>query len=549
MRDALDELCERVFEQGGIDSKDDRGEVDVASIAMVDWDSHPLDLLLPRDGSHSWNARNGEFSARIGSQTEAVQTESSLDHRRRTQLAAANRLRSAAPFWFPSPAQDPITQLRTTNLQVLLVWHANRSITDFWGPAGRKRSYYDVAASDYCVAASKLGPRIRSASSSDEVAAVTVLLQSTRRFLPNWLATSAAPGIRIDSNGQIRSELTVLSNQPADFAAPSGTASVTVRGERNSIELAQVMPSDAVVLPTIGGHYTMTLPNSIADDEDQLVAQAMFRGHEYGRPLKLAKIGGYKVRVTPNHKSNSTVTVSDGSNGASIAIILDGSASMGDALESKTKLAVAKSGLNQLLSQIAARGDTQVSLRVFGHRVGWSTTTPVQRMERPGIGALAEGVLPSRDVEALFRLNSFGPQEMRQLQSRVAVVQPWGQSPLYLAVKQSLEEFDSQDNSKRHLIVITDGENYQFAPPSDTDFEPTTARDVLELSRLSDVPIHILGLGVDEAKEPAVVAEFEQLGKESGGGFQALTSATDLTSTLEQLLLRPNYELRSIDRS
>lgn len=548
LRSARDELAKRVFDLGGTDF--DAEATDGTSPSKAVWATHPLDLLLPADDTRPWNARSAAFSARVASQTEDAETQTALADRRRNQLNLANRLRVAAPIWFPAPTADPIAKLRTTNLQELLVWHANRSIKDFWGPAGRSRPFYDVAASDYCVAASKLQSLgIVAGPICDEIAQVTSLLQSTRRFLPNWLATSAAPGIRIDTNGRIRSELTVLSNQPADFAAPSGTASVTVRDEETSIELAQVMPSDAVVLPTIGGHYTMTLPNSIADDGERLVAQAMFRGHEYGRPLRLAQLGGYKVRVAPDLATSSTVTVSDGSEGASIAIILDGSASMGDALESKTKLALAKAGLNQLLTQIAARGDTRVSLRVFGHRVGWSTTAPLQRLQRPGVGGLGEDVLPSRDVEALLPLKSFGVQEMRQLQSRVAEVKPWGQSPLYLAVTQALEEFGSSDNSKRHLIVITDGENYQFAPPSDANFQPTTADDVLRLSRATDVPIHILGLGVDEAREPAAVQEFEQLGRDSGGGFQTLTSETDLNSTLERLLLRPHYQVKSMDRA
>ena len=548
LRVTHDDLAKRLFEQGGNDPSTLAMENDAGVVKNVaTWSRHPLDVMLPHDGEQPWTERLNHFVDDIQSKLTTADSGSSIQSKYETQVVQANRLRAAAPIWFPRRESDAIAQLRTSNLQLLLMWHANRAIEDFWGPAGRGEPFYDVAASDYCEAASALG---RSETPEEEVSNALALLDSTRTFLPNWLATSTGPGIRIDANDQIRSELTVLSNTPTGFSAPTGTAAVTVRGEEASLQLARVEPSDAVTLPTIGGHYTMTLPRSVAEFGDQLVAQAMFRGHEYGRPLKLAKLGGQRVHVVANEPPSSTLTVSDQWDGASIGFVLDGSASMGEELEEgKTKLDVAKSALSKLLRQIALRGNTRVGVRVFGHRVGWSTTQPVQALRRPGIGELSEDVMPSRDVEALLQLRPFGIPQMRQLEAQVANVKPWGQSPLYLAMDQALAEFgEAHAKTKRHLIVITDGENYQFSLPSDSNFRPTAAQDVIGRADEVGVPIHILGLGVDRAQEPHATSEFEQLGRDSGGGFETLSSATDLAGTLERLLLSPSYSLQSIDK-
>ncbi|MEO1527932.1 MAG: VWA domain-containing protein [Planctomycetota bacterium] len=544
LQDAKADLIKRLFETGGqtLDSNDTVWE------QIAGWKQHPLDLVLPGK-DEPWTERVTRLVDAASRRLEECRTATSIGQRRELSVSLANELRCVAPMSLAQLSIDPFSEFRTNDLQSLLTWHANRSVGDFWGPAGRRRAFYDDAATGYCQAAAKLsdvsGGKRRA---DDEVVQLFELIDSTRQFLPNWLATSAGPGIRIDADQNIRSELTVLSNAPVDFAAPSGTASVTVRKADSAIEIAQVEPSDAVILPTIGGHYTMLLPDSVANGEDQLVAQAMFRGHEYGRPLRLAKLAGYQVEVTDEQAQSSVVAVTDGVGDAAIGFVIDGSASMGEELaEGKTKLAIAKAALNELLGQVAKRGDTRVSVHAFGHRAGWSTTQPVQVLRRPGLGAADQSVLPSRDVEAILQLSSFGPIQRRQLESRISSVKPWGQSPLYFAMEESLGQFDSQSaGSKRHLIVITDGENYQFSPPSENAFQPTTAQAVLARSQEVGVPIHILGFGVDHVREPAAVAEFEQLGNDSGGGFQTLHSATDLSETLEQLLLNPNYRVRSL---
>jgi hypothetical protein len=305
-------------------------------------------------------------------------------------------------------------------------------------------------------------------------------------------------------------------------------------------------------LPTAGADVTATLPAGIARGGADLTAQTMFRGHEYGAALNIEPLGGIVVDVRPFQYQQSEVTLSSPYNKLSVVFILDCSHSMKELLTSgseessgASRLDVAKLALQEILFNIGLRRNVRAGIQFFGHRLGWSTDAPVRPLAQPDFpGVIDARLTPSQDVESVLPLSPLDLDTVKQAIPRINAVQPWGQSPLYLSLAQALSEFSDEDvDADRHVIVITDGANYQYIPATESGVQATTGDDVLGVWAQNPVPVHILGLGMDRTDDQGVIAEFERLCVDTGGGFQSLTGSTDLKAALSQLLDPGAYRL------
>ncbi|QEG01471.1 hypothetical protein Mal15_55470 [Stieleria maiorica] len=564
LRTAMNELTTRVHANLEPPSDDDQADSipssELAYSARLEsWQRHPLDLLLGETTGGAGDAANTPIASFLDSverQMQGMGVETTLSGQRNRCATEARRTRAAASIWFPRPADDPIALLRDIDIKALLMWHAERSLADFWGPAGGERPFYDLAATDYLASVAELDRQgIDSASGGErlvELAEARSQLEASRQFLPGWLSTTSARTIQLDPQDDIRSLLVIRSEPENAFAPPQGTAVVSVRSESQRIDFESIQPSDAVTLPTSNAHYQVVLPAEVSGAGLALKAQAVFRGHEYGSPLNLEQLGGVKIDVHPHRYQKSEVTLNGPWDELSVVFVLDCSASMAESLEANagevaSRMEIAKSALQEMLFDLGLRRNIRVGVRAFGHRLGWSVDEPVRPLTRPDFGGLIDPALtPERDVEAMLGLSDFDLAAAQSLVPEIGGLKPWGQSPLYLSVMQAIQEFSADDaTADRHVIAITDGANYQFIPPSATNSSLTTDNDVRQAWMQTPVPVHILGLGMDRSQQQDAVQEFDRLSRDTGGRFQALASSTDLKQALRNLLAPGMYRLRS----
>ena len=294
----------------------------------------------------------------------------------------------------------------------------------------------------------------------------------------------------------------------------------------------------------------------LRDRGPQIQTIATLRGNEFSAPLLLRAPGGVRVAFARPKYGPPRVTVFGYENRrASVVFILDCSGSMKErtnverpaaaAQPQAMRMDVAKGALRAMLEQLAERGNARVGVRLFGHRVGWSTVEENKLLRQTGYSDdIPPTLRPYADVEAVLPLGRFDSVVAGGVYDKLAGVQPWGETPLYLALTQALGDFTAEDDSERSIVVITDGRNYQFNPPP--EFQ-RTKDDVLAAARRAQVPITIVGFEIPEAEAATARREFEEIASGSGGQFLPATGATAFVQALESLLRPGEFRVASAE--
>ncbi|OYP35800.1 hypothetical protein [Rhodopirellula sp. MGV] len=538
---------------------------DYAAI-QAKWVGHPLDEILALPSNSDAKVATAEQTS-VGRFVDAVREsvvqaveKDKLSKFRADCFAATLRFRNAASLWMPKGTSACLVELRAVDSQFLLIALASRALDDCWGPAGTDKAFFATASDACCdtvpllVATSTLGlgdqEKQRWLDVADqEVSVVRSRSSQLSTLVPGALATKASPGIQIDDRDLIRSEVMLSSADAVPNEIADALAAVKVFRSGSAVDVAEIVPQDWYQLGTSGSNFELSMKPDSSPQLSLLAVRAVVRGHEFAAPVKVQRVGGVAVEVKPQHSTVSEVTVNAQSAGISVAFVIDGSASMSEKLAgaSDSKIDVAKDALSSMLLDLAERGDSRTSVRAFGHRVGWSTTPPLRIVTRPDLfGLVPDSILPSRDVEVFQSLSHLDLVATAAISERLGQLNGWGQSPLYLAVEQALGEFSEGGTSgDSHIVVITDGENYQYTPPGDVSNLPTSQADVHSAWSSRRVPIHILGLGFDAKRDAGAAAEFEQLSHATGGQFHVLDSSTNLKQTLAELLRRRSYSIAS----
>ena len=169
-------------------------------------------------------------------------------------------------------------------------------------------------------------------------------------------------------------------------------------------------------------------------------------------------------------------------------------------------------------------------------RFGFLTSPTQQR-------GIPSGLTPEQDVERILPVGRFDFTAARQVYQDLETLQAWGQSPLYVSVDRVLtKDFAAADAEvDRHIVVITDGKNYQFRPSSDA---PQTVQNLVESARARQVSVHVLGLAMEDQPGRGNSIEFTQLAKNTDGVHLNLSSSTDLLATLRAIFEPETYQLR-----
>jgi Mg-chelatase subunit ChlD len=262
----------------------------------------------------------------------------------------------------------------------------------------------------------------------------------------------------------------------------------------------------------------------------KLDATAFFRGH-VGRAEFLVRRSSYdfEVEVKPRKVPPATITVrGEGERPGHIMFVFDCSGSMKDrGAAGRSKIDVAEEAMESVLTildqQVRAGAHYWVGLRAYGRRLKYvKDGAEWKHISNPDIARNAEippFVTPDLDVEELFPLQKLEHNEMadtaylQQLRDMLRELVPCGQTPLYYALKLSLDDFQkAKANEPKQIVVITDGVN-EVTSFADDLKEPhrrnalTSKGDVLakwkEKEQECEVPprIHLIGLDVAIARD------------------------------------------------
>jgi Mg-chelatase subunit ChlD len=558
-----------------IDESDRRWQPDHR---MTYWRPHPLSIVLGVEGADDAIRSASSVAERLAA-IEKLQgacrgrllalaspslpegVEAGTDPR--IALARVERsVRIAATLAFSRPPDDPVRRLFGLDIQRLLLANARRRLDDFWGTAGGDpavptdtRAFFDIAVSDLLDAAKALAIPVGEVRT--EIEEIERLLAARRAASRRGVTLRVEPGM-VDSNSQDVA-IDVVVEQGASAGSGDGDT-----GLPSSLGFVQVFARDvppamntatfSVPLGARGAkaHLQGTVPDSAGSSFD---AVAVVRGNEFPTPFLRPGFGGIVMQADFKPIDSAQVTLfGDRPQQSSVIFVLDCSASMSTEMpvelvdaDRLPRLEIAKGALNALLEQLAVRADTRVGVRFFGHRVGWAKGELAKLMTQTSYsGPIPDDLAPSADVELILPLGRFDSVEAGIVSGRLRSVKPWGQSPLYLSLVDSIRDFAAdRDDSEKSIVVITDGANYQFTPAGSGTTAPPhqTAEDVVTAESGKNVPVYILGFGTSDDR--AAEREFTALAERTGGKFFAVENGRDLLRTLRERLGLGSYEIET----
>ncbi|MCL4201023.1 MAG: VWA domain-containing protein [Pirellulaceae bacterium] len=464
------------------------------------------------------------------------------------------RLRRLIALAGASP-RDPFQPLRRRALQDLLLWHAQRSLDDFWGVVDADRPVYFAT-----VTRAQLDNVIRLGSPDPPVAReiqrLGELLERRTLAARTGIETLSTDLLLIDELSDLLAQVGIRST-PQTPDLPAGFASAYLRDQLGSLP-GTIRP---LAVPPGGGSDAASQPMTISLTAQELAGrgpemQAVieYRGHEFPTPLTLRQLHGPSIETVRHRYDASRITLAGTERKtASIVFILDCSQSMREAIDIEApdlagtpsrsaKLNVAVDALRSLLERFGERGEARIGVRFFGHRVGWRTDQPGTLARRENYPEpIPPTLLPYADVELALPLGRFDSVTAGTVIRRFDALRPWGETPLYLALRQALQDFGPADaQTDRRVVVITDGVNYQFNPspemaPSRGDIERAYADQ--------GVRIDLLGFGIPSDEQSTAAREFSALAEATGGSYSVATNASSLIRDLQRQLIRTPFRV------
>ncbi len=213
-----------------------------------------------------------------------------------------------------------------------------------------------------------------------------------------------------------------------------------------------------------------------------------------------------------------------------VMFVLDCSAStaLKDLPGGKQRFDVMRTELGAVIEELSA--GHRFGLTAYGHRAGFDKSGAVKFR-----GEQVEGLLPATDAEVLVPFTEHG--------EGLEKLAPWGQSPVYLSLKEALNGFGNvPPEAKRRIVLLTDSVNSQIGGVA----EPTTALNLDEM--LSGPPYDKTRLDIIGVKLPTEaalaegtvppansVAELRRLAARTKGTLANVEDVSGLRSQLRRL--------------
>ncbi|TCP57348.1 Ca-activated chloride channel family protein [Tamaricihabitans halophyticus] len=199
---------------------------------------------------------------------------------------------------------------------------------------------------------------------------------------------------------------------------------------------------------------------------------------------------------------------------APVMVTMDASGSMADELDGTTKMDAAKDALNTLVDGLDS--DAEMGLQVYGSK---------------GAGS-GSGNPTCEDISTEVPV---GPVDAAQIKSKVAALEPAGETPIGDSLKQAAQELP--DEGPRAIVLISDGID-TCAPPDPCEVAKDLAEDGVDLA------VHTVGFQIDEkAKE-----QLSCIAESTGGSYTDAPDAKTLDEQLPKVVERAQrqYEAEGI---
>ena len=255
---------------------------------------------------------------------------------------------------------------------------------------------------------------------------------------------------------------------PQDCPTPTPEAAVTV----------EVTPAEPTAEPTAEPIVTVAAQTSTTTTDGQFAL--------LGNPATVTQEGGEATEpAQPN-----------------VALILDGSGSMGETLpgSGKTKLAVAKEVMAELIPQIPA--ELASALWIYAHRY-----PPEPKSES------------CKDIEQVFPL---GPVDAAAYVDKIQAIKANGWTPIADSIIAAADTLPPGDFNS--MILVSDGEETCGG-------DPCAVAQALKESE-TGLTVHVVGYAVDDATREQLVC----IASISGGSYHDATDAEGLLQALEEAL-------------
>jgi hypothetical protein len=422
----------------------------------------------------------------------------------RKRLEAADRQLRGAAFLYGASLRgvvEPAESLERYDRQRLLVWHCERALADFWGPlpgAGGK-PFFQIAA-DRCV---DLARRQLTAEKQGLGERLDARLQAAREGIvaafekPADQPEAVLPVDPADTSDRPHA-VKLIQAPGCDF--PAGTATYYLADEPGESRRAQVgtdPPGVAYAVhstssPSAGEqakNYEIQSVGKLLGErhERRLRGVVLYRGHQFRRPpavLALSRFAcdrQYKYEE-PDYKAPRLI-VQGRERPRALMIVFDCSSSMYEPFAGfNNRFVAATKVLKDVLAELQrAAPETQVGLRLYGHRSAYQRPGGNTRAENinlpPELSRFARSkfamglgggdVRPAEDTQRVVDLQDIKAARKAIEGDVLPLILPHGGTQLYLAIKEAIEDdfktLRGAEAYDRHIVVITDGFNYQRA--------------------------------------------------------------------------------------
>lgn len=516
----------------------------------------------------------------VGESVEAIGREPDSQRSIRAQYASIRApcskadwlVRAAAPLLAPirweakvPPVDRPAERLQRLDWHHLLVWQAERAVEDFWGPRPAwGMPYFEAASQAYLAAAEKLLP-----DSGPSRAVVRLRQGRVQAAKVGIVPEQPEPAYYAEDDETVTQNVAVA--WPGGI--PQGKAVFFLRHPENS--LASAVPritgtdmpdqrrSEIALLGDAGrqtaGPYRIRTGD--LQNTSYLDAVALFRGHRHDVRCFFYDDTGFTIQPTFAEYRDPKITVrGERSPEICVMFVFDCSGSMNRAADPKhpkgpTRIQVAR---DALLEGVDALNDPDspyhTGLILYAHRTQW-VRDPKGPHPKPhgGFDFVTSppdlkdmGLNPANDVELVASMGHLS-DVVGQIRQEVRSVRARGETPLYLAIIEAIETIHPQaEGRKRHIVVLTDGENRQtpgFKPMKgwrrrliDDIYVslPQVARAVRRPEN-EDIQLDVVGFQVTGDERKALEA-LRGVAENTGGRFHDADDAESLIDALRRSL-------------
>jgi hypothetical protein len=130
---------------------------------------------------------------------------------------------------------------------------------------------------------------------------------------------------------------------------------------------------------------------------------------------------------------------------------------------------------------------------------------------------------------------------MEQLQAKLSMLVPWGETPLYLAIGEAAELVPDDSSTPTQIIVLTDGVNRQRSPEDliltdDQKAKLVSAEQLASALAVPSIQLNVVGFELSTEQDAKLQLELRNLINRVGGEYFPAVEAANLLPLIQGIL-------------